>query len=177
MGLVHCHFQHAGDDLGGAGQAGGGRQDQRQRLGHEAAVAQDLVDDDLWRSAVDLQHQYATVGTVAVAEFGEQVFAAGQRPRRAGTEREELPPARLFLACRKAPARVLAAEAGQHRLHARHLDPGWPICFRSCGKADLTEAAHADGADGDAGRGTAAHVDATVDQGDTAVEALDRDAE
>ena len=175
--LVHRHLEHARHHLGGAGEAGGGGQHQGQAIGGEAAVAQHLVDHHRGRTTVDFQHQHAGVRLVAVAEFGEQILAAGERARRAGTQREELLAARLFLAGREAPAGVLAGEAGQHRLRAAHLQPVGPALFHARGQAHAAQPAHADLADQHAGGHAAAHVDTRVDQTNPVVQALDRDAE
>ena len=90
-----------------------------------AQSLQQLVDDHLGRRPIDLEHQHARIRAVAVAEFGEQFFLDRQRARRARTEREELLATRFLLAGRQAPAGVLAAQAGEHRLRTAALRARW----------------------------------------------------
>jgi hypothetical protein len=182
---VQRHLEHARDDLRGAGEALRRRQDQGELRGREAAVAQQLLDHHRRRDAIDLEHQHAAAlgggDGVAVAQFGEQRFLAGQRARRTRAEREELLAAGVFLAGRKAPAGVLAGQAGQHRLAAAHLQPGRPagrgVGGALCGELHAAQAAHADLADEQSGLDAAGRLDARIDDAYARRVACDRDAQ
>ena len=60
-----------------------------------------------------------------------------------GAQREELLAAGLLLARRQAPAGVLAAQAGQHRLRAVHVEPGRPAAVRGVRHASGSSASPA----------------------------------
>ena len=164
VGLVQRDLEHPRDHLRRARKAGGGREDQRQRLRCQAAVAQQLVDHDLRRHAVDFEHQHTGIGVVAVAEFGEQLLLAGQRAGRAGAEREELLAARFFFGGGEAPAGVLAAQTGQHRLRTADLDPRRPALQAAGAQRHAAQATHADLGHPQAGCDAAAAADAGVDE-------------
>src|SRR5580704_3306302 len=82
---------------------------------------------------------FATTG--GVAELLEQRLAARQCARRPGAEREE---GVLAFAVRELPARILAGEAGDHRIgRARHQRPRPARRQRRGNEIDLAEPAHA----------------------------------
>src|SRR5439155_26757841 len=99
--LVQRHLQDARHYLRRAREAGGGREDQREAVGAQRAIAQHLVHHHRRRRAVDLEHQAAGVRAVAIAELAEQLFLRRQRTRWPGAEREELLSARVLLARRE----------------------------------------------------------------------------
>ena len=177
MHLVQRHFQHPRHDLRGTGQAGSRCQHQGQAARRQAALVEHLVDHHLGRSSIHLEHQYAAVAVVTVAEFGEQVFAYRQGPCRPRTEGEELLAASLLLARGQTPASILAAEARQHRPRAGHLEPVRPALAATGCEADAAETAHADLADQKPCLDAAGRVDAGIDDGHSARELLDQQAQ
>ena len=122
-----------------------------------------MLDERGRRRAVGFEHEAGAVGLVPVAELVEQLLRGAERARRAGAEHM------VFLALvldRKAPARILRAEAGEHRLarmHGHHEGPG------GCGigrfERHAAKAAKADFADAASGFQAANGAHAAIDAG------------
>ena len=88
--LVQRDLEHARDHLHAAGKALGRGVDERQLLRVEARSRRAMPRDQCgWRWTAAFQHQRRGRGTVPVAELLEQRFAARERARRPGAEREE----------------------------------------------------------------------------------------
>src|SRR5690606_27252402 len=107
---------------------------------------------------------------IPVAEFLVEFFLAGQRPSGAGTQRVKR---LLAFAVRQAPAGILAAEAGNHRIGTTDREAVWPVRARTAGgEADLAETAHADFADALPGQQATRGADPGIDQLATVTQAL-----
>src|SRR5690606_35533443 len=87
--LVQRDLERARDDLHRAGEAARRRENERDALGRDTAVARDLVREGRGRTPIDLEHQARGVGPVAVAELGEERFLQRERTPGSGGERME----------------------------------------------------------------------------------------
>ena len=108
--LVKGHLQRAADDLHAAGKALRRGVDEGQRVRRQPRRRRHFLDDGCRRRLVRLQQENGggSIG-LAVGDLFEQRFHPRQRPCRPGAHGE-------ILLVRQAPARILAGEAGKHRL-------------------------------------------------------------
>ncbi len=171
MCLVQRNFQRAGDDLHRAGEAGRRRQDEGQARRRHAAGLGDAANERVGRRAIDLEHEARALGIVAIAELGEKLFLERARPAWSRGQREEL-------ALLQAPAGILAAKAGEHRIGGVDADGGRRRgAGIPRGKKDVAEAAEADFGDAAAGLEPAALRDAGIDDHGTRLAARDADTQ
>jgi hypothetical protein len=173
--LVQRHLQNAGGDLDRAGEAGGRRQDEGERVGRQAAVGRHALDQPGRRLAVGLEHEGRRGSVaVAVAELRVELLPRHPRPARAGGHREV---GVRTLAEAQRPARVLRGEAGQDRVGAADDDPERRALGAAVREVDPAEAAHADLGDPPPGLDAAAGSEAGIDDRGTPGSARDAQAE
>jgi hypothetical protein len=116
----------------------------------------------LRRHAVDLEHEHAARGAVAVAELGiQRSLAASARAGPEPSEKNFLPPVSSLLAARLQPAYWLARQASTGCELRTSSQVGQPSAAPL--RTDAAEAAQADLADQQAGRDAAFGRDAGVD--------------
>ena len=161
VGLVQGDFEHAGDHLGGSGQALGRGVDEGQLFGVQAGGLGHLGDDGGRRSACGFQHQGGVARAVPIAELSVEILHRGHGPARAGAEGEE-PGIPRFVGER--PAGILATQAGDDRIGRVHDHRVRPGRDRAGGRdRNGAEAAEADLGDAASGLDRAAHVGAGID--------------
>ncbi len=116
MRLVQRHFEHPRHHLHRAREALGGGEDDAEIARRQARRLRHFLDDGRGRRGGGFEHQYPVLGDIAVAELGKERLARRERPHRPRAEGEE------FLVL-EAPARILAAERGEHRLRGGDPQP------------------------------------------------------
>src|SRR5690606_33509299 len=130
---------------------------QGQPLWRHAALARHARHELGRRDLVGLEHETGRVRPIAIAEFLEQSLLRRRRAPRTGTEGHE---GSLL----QAPAGVLAAEAGKHRIAGGDEERGSPAAEARKGvKRHPAETAEADLRDAPPGLNAATGGDACID--------------
>jgi hypothetical protein len=161
------------DHLHRAGQAARRRQDQRDGVVGDIAVAADLGQHFGRRLAVDFKYQHGVLRIVLVTELGEQRLLDRQCATGAGPQRMKRI---LAFAVRQAPSGVLAGQAGDDRMGRMHVDDERPVRVAHV-EGRGAQATHADFRDAPTRFDAAVTVDAGVDDATAAGQCIDLDAQ